>query len=233
MNKLITTSLVFFACMLTVSAQEDITGLWEITDVHVGEQEMTPVARWTRIHSDFTFESGNGWLRNALGTYTYDRSTTEFMPYNPLGIIDKAGPFRVSFEGDKMIWEREEEGMPVRVVSERISELPMSPADLLSGLWKETSVSGSGGASPLSDLSRIYFGWDRIYRGLQNDGNRATGYWHMHAHRPELTLMPHREGATPLTWQVEVDRDTLRLTGISDEIKGVVRLFSRKQSWTD
>ena len=56
----------------TYSQQESLIGLWEIQKVEVGEDNMTPVAKWTKINTDGTYQSGNGWLQNSQGQWNYD-----------------------------------------------------------------------------------------------------------------------------------------------------------------
>ena len=218
-------------------AQNELEGLWEIESVIVGDQDLTPVARWTRIHPNGTLETGNGWLQHASGTYTYNADSGTFKPDNPLGMEDPAGPFIVSFEGDKMIWTRMEEGMNVRVVAARRDELPMAPADLLGGQWGLTDVRYEGTVGNQSrvpeDWTSVYFGWDRIYRAWNTDGQRITGYWHMHADRPELVILPHAENSEPVSWSVKVNKSTLSLTGISPSVKDLELTFERLRSRTE
>ena len=37
----------------------------------MGEMELTPIAKWTQINSDGSYESGNGWLKNSEGQWTF------------------------------------------------------------------------------------------------------------------------------------------------------------------
>ena len=55
-----------------LSAQREIIGMWEFTSVQVGDQTMTPVAKWAKYNSDGTFQSGNGWTQNSIGTWNYN-----------------------------------------------------------------------------------------------------------------------------------------------------------------
>jgi len=231
------TVLLTFSVVMIAAGQSGLTGLWEIRSVTVGNEEMTPVARWTRIHANGTLESGNGWMQHTRGTYSYDPVSREFMPDNPLGVQDEAGPFTVSFEDGKMIWRREEDGLRVVVVSEKVEELPMTPADLLNGLWDLAGVTVRGeDLNVMTDPDNqhyIYFGWDRIYRARNAEGKRITGYWHVNAHHPQLVLLPHQENGEPLTWTIEVGREVLRLTGVSESIQGEVRTYRRQDHWPE
>lgn len=66
---------------------------------------MTPVAKWTRINKDRSYVSGNGWLQNSSGTWTYDIDSKQFIPTETNGIRDEFGAFIVSFSEGKMKWE--------------------------------------------------------------------------------------------------------------------------------
>lgn len=48
--------------------QSSIEGLWVVSNVKVGDKEMTPNAQWMRFNADFTRQSGNGWLKHSYGT---------------------------------------------------------------------------------------------------------------------------------------------------------------------
>lgn len=211
-----------FALMSTgLCAQENkIPGLWEVQLVEAGGQQMTPIAKWARIHADGTHETGNGWLQNAAGTWEYDAEAQTIHPKVDGGIIDEFGPFKVWFEGETMKWQREEQGMEVTVTWQSIVSLPKAPADQVVGGWDLQEVKKNG-----TDITRaydpddqyfIFIRWDRYYNELSTEGNRGSGYWHMNAHRPHLTLMSHERGKEPQSWEVQFLNDILVLKGISD-----------------
>jgi len=112
--------------------------------VDVGGKIKTPVAKWTKIENDHTYRSGNGWLQNSVGTWTYDDKARQFSATETNGIKDEFGSFTVSFAEGNMIWEREEDGMKVLITMERIDEMPMSTADKLIGLWDLTQANKNG-----------------------------------------------------------------------------------------
>ena len=68
-----------------LNAQE-ITGFWEFKKVDVGGKIKTPVAKWTKIENDHTYRSGNGWLQNSVGTWTYDDKARQFSATETNGI---------------------------------------------------------------------------------------------------------------------------------------------------
>ena len=208
----------------TLQAQS-VTGFWQMSKVEVGDMNMTPVAKWTRIHEDGSYETGNIWLQNGNGTWKFDEENHVFTNKNPLDIADQYGGFQVSYEEELMIWQREEEGVMVKVTLEPIKELPMSPADYLEGLW---SLNVNKSQEKVVDApARLMMGWDRIFRAYDETGKKSTGYWHINGHRPEVTLLPHAEGGVVETWRIEVDEEVLVMLGISESNEGVERKYTR------
>lgn len=118
-----------------LTTAQSVVGFWGFTSVSVGEQNMTPVAKWVKYNPDGTFVSVNGWPQNQIGTWEYNEKTKEFIPTNTNGIKDEYGPFKVSFEGEKMVWERDEDDMKVVVSLVQINEITASPSDSIKGLW--------------------------------------------------------------------------------------------------
>jgi len=222
---------------LNVRAQ-DLTGLWEITVVTVGDEIMTPVAKWTRINDDGTFESGNGWSQNSVGTWQLEKGTAYLKLLAKNGIKDEFGPFSVMMTtSNDMSWQREEEGMNVVVSLERIEELPIAPADNLQGLW-DLVEAVEDGESTLSTYDPdgkyyIFIRWDRIYVERTAKGQRSTGYWHINGHRPHLTLMSHDKSENAKSWRIEVSDSKLTMTGISDSNKDLMLVFNRLQVFPD
>ncbi len=200
---------------------QSVVGMWEMTLVTVGDQEMTPTAKWTNILRDGTYTSGNGWLQNAAGTWTFDEKTQTFLPKEINGIKDPFGAFAVSFEGNEMRWTRDEEGMKVTVFLTRVDKKPMAPADKIVGVW------GLRQERETYHSPYYFFRWDRIYRNGNGAGERSTGYWHMHGHRPEITLLSHEDGKTTETWQVSFQEGMLTLIGLSDSNLDVTLNFER------
>lgn len=220
---------LFAAASLTA---QPVTGFWGITKVEVGDREMTPVARWTRIETDGTYRSGNGWQQNSVGNWSFDEEAGLFHPVEKDWIVDDFGPFTVVFEGkDAMRWSRTEDGMEVKVTLNRIEELPMSVADRLKGLWDLDSASREGADITTrfdpEDKYYLLIRWDRVYIERSADGERTSGIWHMDSHRPHLSLLSHVEGVDARNWRASVSGDELRLTAMSDADKGIELVFRR------
>lgn len=219
------------------SYAQKIYGLWEITEVTVADQVMTPVAKWTRIYSDGNYESGNGWLKNSEGTYTYDTLSHQFSPTETNGILDKFGAFRVSFEEGNMLWERDEEGMLVTVKLNRVEELPKATADKVVGLWQLTDITRDGRSiirtfDPDHD-HYLFIRWDRVLQMRDQNGKQSRTYWHMQGHRPEITFMRSSIMKEDEDWNVEVTDTELKLTGINESNRGEVRMYERLREFPE
>ncbi|KAB1065979.1 hypothetical protein [Salibacter halophilus] len=234
MKKNITFFLLVLLSLHTYAQKENLTGLWEVEKVSVGEKNMTPVAKWFRINPDGKYQAGNGWLQNGKGNWSYDAESNMYTATDSLDITDEFGGFTVSFGAEKMFWEREEEGMHVKVTLMPIKELPMSPADYLKGVWDLVEITKEG-QSVLSDFDskdkhKLFIRWDRVYINFSPEGERLTGYWHIHGHRPEVTLIPHVGGGKSESWKIEVDHKELLMSGLSDSNKNIKRKYIRRNT---
>jgi hypothetical protein len=202
MRKILLLSLALFLLLIQSHAQS-VSGFWVVNKVSVGDRSMTPVAKWFKNNKDGTFQSGNGWTQNSVGTWTYDKETKEFIPTNTNGLKDEYGPFQVSFSGDNMIWERQEDGMKVVVTLSEINEMPIAPADQIVGLWSLSNVKkmeedASTGVDPDGN-PYLFIRPDRLYRIRNADATFDNGYWHMDGHNPEFHLINHnREKAVQI-----------------------------------
>ncbi len=230
----ITTGLLLLS--LTINAQKSkIIGFWEIKNVFVGDQNMTPVAKWTKINADGTFQSGNGWLQNAEGIWSYDADNNIYAAIDSLGINDEFGGFRVSFNDKNMHWEREEEGMSVKITLIPIEKLPKAPADYLVGVWDLTEITKNKKSFlneyDANNKHKLFIRWDRIYINFTPDGKKLTGYWHIHGHKPEITILPHQESKKSESWRIEVGKEKLIMTGISVSNKNIQREYHRKNTF--
>lgn len=177
----------------------DIPGLWRVDEVTVGEKLLTPTAKWFEFFNNGKQMGGNGWIQNSLGTWTYNATTQEFLTYDQQGKADEYGAFQLSFLGEKMIWQRNEDGMTVKVTLSPIEEKPLAPWDKITGSWiwyKHEVIDAASNSVATSDIEAFtyYFGWDRIYRKFDINGKRVeTGIWHIESHRPWLWMISHKD----------------------------------------
>jgi hypothetical protein len=203
-------------------------GLWEATRVTVGEKAMTPMGKWTRIKDDGTYQSGNGWVQNSEGKWSFDVAKAFYVSHETNGLIDPYGGFKVSFDNGNMIWHRDEDGLRVVVTWSSIENLPRTPADLIVGMWEidaEPTVTQPTGSAETKHL--LFIRWDRIYVDWDKALEKRYGYWFINAHRPELTFISMTGSALPDAWRVDVDEVTLTLTGISEANKDALLSFRR------
>ncbi len=220
MREKIFLTLLLISCISPSLLAQQPVGKWSVVEVKIGSKHRTPQARWTTISRDGTYQSGNGWLQNAEGRWTYDNKKKLLSFKETNGLIDEFGPFTVEFTTDGMRWLREEEGMIVEVTLEKIEKRPKGPADLVVGLWEletETEVA----------KQLLFIRWDRIYINRSKTG-RFTGYWHMHGHKPELTFLPHSNNEKVESWRMEASEKRLKLIGVSDSNKDQERIFIRR-----
>lgn len=210
-------------------AYAQIEGLWEIKQVTVGNQMMTPTAKWTRINSDSTYQSGNGWLQNSEGAWTLRGNN--YLPIENNGIKDPFGPFKVQNEDDKMTWTRLEDGDTVRVSLKRVNQLPQGPADQIQGLWDLIAVTkGEENLTSQYDPKSkryVFLRWDRIFIDDLGPAGRLSGFWHMHGHRPSLTFISHDKNKVNEVWKVETSKSSMVWMGESDTNTGVKMVFER------
>lgn len=223
--------------ILAIGQENQMTRLWGVEKVSAGDQEMTPVAKWFRINEDGTYQSGNGWMQNSEGTWEYNEQNHTYLPTTKNGLLDEFGAFSVQFDNGSMNWEREEEGMNVRVTLAQLDELPKAPADFAQGLWDLEQILENGNDITADfdpdNLFYLFIRWDRIYNERNADGERTSGYWHMDGHSPEMTLMSHQKGIQPETWNVEADDSTLILTGLSNSNQNIEMSFRRLQKFPE
>ena len=209
---IISVSLLLFSCQ----PKESIVGSWQVTAVSVGEDEMTPDARWMRFYDNQTQESGNGLFQHSYGKW--EMKGNQLKVRNTNGLKDTYDPFTVQLEGKTMHWEREEDGQKVKVILERSEKIPLSFGDKVLGLWKVEEVVGNGpyfqeGEGPSSTL---FLRWDKRYV-LRNESGRCTGIYHVHAHRPELTLIPSNSRKERSRWKIEYLENGISLQQINSD----------------
>lgn len=214
---------------------QNLPGLWLVEEVRVGEEMMTPVAKWFQYNEDGTCISGNGWLQNDEGTWSFNDQEETLTVRSNYGLADPFGAFNVSEKNGKMVWEREEEGMNVIVTLSRTDKRPKSPADWLVGMWglQGAEKAGTNNLEKIDPDRNIYFfiRWDRIVIQRNAKGERKTSYWHIHGHKPEVTLLPHDNNFPAETWRVDAGPKSLTMTGISDTNRDQVLTLERLQSF--
>lgn len=184
---LLVLSLFFISC----EKQTKLEGLWQVEKVQMGENEMTPIARWVKFNEDGTQTSGNGWLQHSYGTYNLDQDILSVEDEN--GTKDNADPFSIEISGSQMTWKRQEEGQEVTVSLKRIEELPQSGGNKLIGLWKLTKATDDGNDITAmlnsENKSMLHLRWDNTYVQHNMPQGKKYGVYKIHGHKPEIQLV--------------------------------------------
>ena len=231
MNKILFLPVIFcaFIILAACGTQSSIEGLWVVKQVKVGDQEMTPNARWMRFNADSTQESGNGWFRHSYGTWTMNNATQELSVTDTNGTKDSYEPFKVKIENDVMTWTRTEDNEKVIVTLEKSEQLPASFGDKIVGLWKLEKAIGDGKYfSPTKDTlssDYIFFRWDRQFV-LNSKKGRINGVYNVNGHRPQVELIPYGEKVDRDFWHLDFDEDTITLKLLNTDSL-VIRKFVR------
>jgi hypothetical protein len=230
MNKFkLFSTFVAFLLVCSCNNKSRIDGLWTVKLVKVGDQEVTPNARWTRFNSDSTQESGNGWFQHSIGTWNYNNKTDKLMIHNVNGLKDSFGSYAVSYENDLMYWRRIEEGMKVEVILEKSEHLPQTYGDKLLGLWKLEEISGDGKYFKESDNRKksgyLFLRWDKRFV-LGTEKGRINGFYNVNGHRPELEIIPYGEKINREFWKVNFEENRIKLKLLNSD-KLVERKFVR------
>jgi len=196
--------LVAIILLFCLSANAQITGLWEVKEVTVGVEAMTPVAKWFQLNEDKSSQSGNGLLQNNAGSYIVTPDNSVLIFTDQYGKTDEFGAFQVSLNNGRMTWTRVEEGQDVKVTLEKADKKPVGPWDQVIGNWKLVE-------STLHDKivdQQILMRWDREYRA-SNDlfDNSTNGIWNIAGHQPHLKLLSFDEDIPYLDFTISFFED--------------------------
>lgn len=216
---------------------EIVEGFWMVTKVSVGTRELTPVSRWFKIEGGKQV-SGNGWTQHSFGTYKFDKKKSELLFVTTNEPDDEFGAFKVvrkTLPNGKldpvMTWTRKEEGEMVVVELKPITDLPMSPADQVKGLWVLTSaIDRELDVTKTYDPDHKHFlfvRWDRQYVRQINAHERISGYWFFDAIRPEIKFISENREQADETWTVTIDGAKMTLKGSSENVKEMTLVYSR------
>ncbi|MGK7395758.1 MAG: hypothetical protein ACNS62_14355 [Candidatus Cyclobacteriaceae bacterium M3_2C_046] len=210
MNVKIISLVLFLGVSYSLPAQ--VTGLWEIYQVKVGDQEMTPQAKWTRFNADGNYQAGNGWQQNDLGSWHLNHQQSSLTLSGQLP--DPFGPFQVNhLSSVEMILQRQEEGMQVVVYFKKIQKLPMAPWDRMQGIWLYEKVwQNEQDVTPRYNPEGqrfIFIRWDRVTMDKNGPAGIRYGTWQVNAHRPELTLFNQSENSCQEKWNFEINEPNM------------------------
>jgi hypothetical protein len=225
-NKIILTFLLFLS--LTNLYAQKITGLWKVDRVIVGDQVMTPVAKWFKFEKRGQYTAGNGWQQNDYGSYSYNKKEKTFLPKSAIQ-ANEFGAFKIGIKGSEMQWSRMEQGMQVVVNLTPTTQITMAPKDSLLGIWeieKYTRIpdKNEGDSIQHKKIEKLVFSWTQNYVQFLASGEKKRGYWYVHAHRPELRFIDFNTEAGVQKYAISFMADKLMLT---NEEQGYAAIYSR------
>ncbi|MFK8060629.1 MAG: hypothetical protein AB8B78_11120 [Polaribacter sp.] len=214
MRKLILLILVLIvtSCSNKKSLKTKIDGLWLVKKVKVGQEEMTPVARWMQFNKDSSQTSGNGWLQHSFGTWSFNNK--ELIVKNTNGVEDNLNPFVVNLENSKMTWSRVEEGENVQVFLERTNKIPTSDGNRLMGLWELNSIVSDNQDKNfiLQHTQTLFLRWDNTYVDYKEGRGKRYGIYKIHGHKPELQMVNYGDKPEFKFYKFSIIDDELTLT---------------------
>ncbi|CAL2101482.1 conserved protein of unknown function [Tenacibaculum sp. 190130A14a] len=206
------TYILFISLVISCKKKEDtsIIGMWSVEKVAIGNNEMTPNARWMKFNADSSQVSGNGWFQHSLGTWKLTEDNLSFENTN--GTQDNYAPFKVEVSENTMQWKRIEDGEEVKVHLKRIENIPASEGNKLLGLWKLESMDvGKGKTSQLDNKSTLFLRWDNTYVKEGTLKGKEYGVYKIHGHKPELQLVNYGDDPKFSFYQFTISQNKLFL----------------------
>ena len=205
--------LIFSSC----GVNKQLEGLWQIEKVEVGNQEMTPIAKWARLNKDQTHESGNGWNQHSIGSWNYNSKENKIMISNENGLEDAFGGFTIKqLSQEKMTWWRVEEGEEVTVHLNKINNIPSSPANTLLGVWK---LNSNPKEVSNENISYLFLRWDNILVSRQENEGRRYAAYKTHGHKNEVEFIYYEDPLRLERWEYSFDGKNTLLLSKNDEGK--------------
>jgi hypothetical protein len=219
----ITIKIAIVLCVVIsfVSCQKPnpIEGMWQVESVSMGDQSMTPIARWMHFKANNTQVSGNGWLQHSYGTWSM--KDNQLFVEDTNGINDNPDPFSVDIQENSMTWIRVEDGQEVKVSLKRITKLPQSEGNKLMGLWKLNSFVNEGNDMTVvinpDEKSMLHLRWDNTYVRHNMPQGKKYGIYKIHGHKPEIQLVNYGNEPQFSFWAFSFDGDKLTLTSTDNK----------------
>ncbi len=208
-------SIILLLHLTPSSAQ--IQGLWGVDKVAVGEQEMTPTAKWFELKETGRCLGGSGGIINSRTSYDWDETTLELTFTDDISGVDEFGAFTVEYSNSGMIWQREENGQLVSVYLSRIVERPLAAWDKIAGMWTLDLEDLPGEEQSALPFENLFFRWDHIVIvNRRIEGKDAQrGIWQIDGHRSSLWLVfdDSDHGLGNSHWDITFENGKLLLKG--------------------
>ncbi|TDQ27581.1 hypothetical protein [Tenacibaculum caenipelagi] len=212
---------LLLSCNKIGEHKNSIVGLWLVEKVKIGNEEMTPNARWVNFKKDSTQTSGNGWFQHSFGAWKLKGSLLSIENKN--GISDTAEPFNVELKDETMKWSRIEDGENVVVLLKRINKIPTSKGNELLGLWKlkSNNFNDNGNINKVDDESTLFLKWDNTYVQQNSSEKKEFGIYKIHGHKPELQMVNYGENPKFKFYNFSLKDNilTLKLRDGDDELR--------------
>lgn len=203
-------SFLLYACQ----KEHELVGTWQVEKVQMGENEMTPIARWMQFNKDGTQTNGNGWFQHTYGTWNLKEDLLSVLDEN--GINSNTTPFLVEINDQTMTWKREEEGQKVVVTLKRIQKMPQSVGNQLKGLWKLTKATDAGNDITViinpDQKSMLHLRWDNTYVQHNMPQGKKYGVYKIHGHKPEIQMVNYGNESKFSFWTFSFQNSKLILT---------------------
>jgi hypothetical protein len=228
-------SLIIAVSLFSCQETAPIEGLWIVKSVTVGNENLTPNARWTRFKADHTQESGNGRFQHSYGTWALNPESSELSITNSNGLDDPNEPFTISINQNEMTWERTEEGQKIKVNLVRSFQLPETYGDQILGLWQLEKAVGDNKYFNESDTNEssayLFFRWDKRFV-IESEKGRVNGVYNVHGHRPEVELIPYGDEVKRDFWRIEFEGDHIALKLLNTD-STITRTFKRIRNFPE
>ena len=199
---------------MSCKKEPSLEGMWQVEKVSMGNQEMTPIARWMNFESNGSQTSGNGWLQHSYGTWSVEGKKLFVKDDN--GINSNTDPFEIDIREDSMTWTRTEEGQEVTVRLTRIDKIPASEGNQLIGLWKLLKSTDDGNDITVmvnpDGKSMLHLRWDNTYVRHNMPQGKKYGIYKIHGHKPEIQLVNYGSEPSFSFWSFSISDNKLTLT---------------------
>lgn len=215
-------TLLFSFMLLSCEEKNEFVGMWQVEKVQMGENEMTPIARWMQFNEDGTQTSGNGWLQHSYGTWKLNNDQLSVLDEN--GINSNTDPFSVEVNQDQMTWKRVEDGQEVTVMLKRVQKMPQSGGNKVKGLWKLVKATDDGNditaiLNP-NQKSMLHLRWDNTYVQHNMPNEKNYGVYKIHGHKPEIQMVNYGNESKFSFWSFSFEGS--KLTLVSTDQKSVM-----------
>lgn len=213
---------VICTVLLSSCMSRKIKGLWVFEKERIereGQIEHESEANWIRFDEDDFQESGSGWQKHTIGTWSVKKKKLTIQNTN--GFEDTNVPRKVKVKKETMTWVRSEEGRNVTTTLTKIEHIPVAKRDKLLGVWKlgmvlENGVDKSHEYNP-KGTRYVHIRWDNFFISDNGPQGRTSGVYHVDAHINEIEVYDNKATVTRRSFVFELNGDRLVLTSVAGD----------------